>query len=108
MSGKVPPSQYAKVADVYQRFTGHKPKVVATTDAPIAPRVAGVIGYCDAIEYTTVRDGNVELYRHKFAKRDRPYLCVGPDKKIFLLGGEYRFTELGIVDNSDAKNRNAK
>ncbi len=108
MSGKVPPSQYAKVADVYRRFTGHNPKPVATVSAPIAPRVAAVIGYCDAIEYTTVRDGNVELYRHKFAKADRPYLCAGPDGKVFLLGGDYRFTELGIVDNSDKAHKNAR
>lgn len=108
MSGRVPKSQAAKVADVYTRFTGHKPRVIAEVPTPIAPRAAGVIGYIDALEYTTVRDGNVELYRHRFAKSDRPMMCVGPDRKVFLLGGNYRFTELGIVDGSDRKHANAK
>jgi len=108
MSGKVPRSQYAKVADVYRRFTGHEAKPVQEVPAPIAPRAAAVIGYCDALLYTTVRDGNVEKYKHSFAAKDRPLLCVGPNKKVFLLGGNYRFTELGIVDSSDRKHAGAK
>ena len=107
-SGQVPRSQYAKVKDVIERFTGHPAKPIGRIKAPVAPKTAAVLGYCDAIDYTTRRDGRVERYRHKFAESDRPLLCVGPDMKIFFLQGRYRFTELGIVDNSDKKHANAR
>jgi hypothetical protein len=108
MSGRVPPSQRAKISDVFARFTGRDPVAIAKIRAPATPAVAGVIGYCDAIEYTTERDGKVERYRHRFAKADRPYLVVYPDMTVQILGGSYRFTELGIVDDSDQKHAQAR
>lgn len=107
MSGKVPRSEYARVADIFRRFTGHNAKPAKEVNARY-PRVAAAFGLCDAIEYTTRRDGRVERYRHRFAKADRPLLCVGPNGKIFLLEGRYRFTELGIVDASDVKHATAR
>jgi len=52
--------------------------------------------------YTTERDGEVQKYIHKFAKRDRPILAVSPNgDQILFVGGNYTFTERGIVDKSD-------
>lgn len=50
--------------------------------------------------YTTVRDGKKERYIHNFKKSARPNLVASHDgAKIALIGGNYRFTDRGIVDN---------
>ena len=118
MSGGVPPSSrartrrrnpapggdVARAADLYERFTGHDPEELGTVKVPPLPKVAAVVGECDGVLYTTVRDGKAERYIHEFAKKDRPLLCVSPDgRQILLVGGRYRFTEAGIVDASDKK-----
>ena len=73
-------------------------------NVPPLPKVAAVIGECDGVLYTTVRDGVTERYIHEFRKADKPLLCVSPDgRQILLVGGRYRFTEAGIVDASDKK-----
>jgi hypothetical protein len=125
MSGSVPPSSRARgrnvrrrapargdvdrAADLYERFTGHDPRELGTVNVPELPRVAAVVGECDGVLYTTVRDGKTERYIHEFAARDRPLLCVSPDgRQILLVGGRYRFTEAGIVDASDKKHRHLK
>jgi hypothetical protein len=115
VSGGVPPSSRARgrargrndlerAADLYERFTGHDVSQGQRVQVPELPRVAAVIGECDGVLYTTVRDGQTEKYIHKFRKADKPLLCVAPDgRQIQLVGGRYRFTEAGIVDDSDKK-----
>lgn len=117
MSGKVPPSSRARrpprqgdditrAADLYERFTGHDAQNATRVQVQPLPRVAAVIGPCDGVLYTTVRDGRTEKYIHKFRKADKPLLCVSPDGlRILLVGGRYRFTSAGIVDDSDVKHR---
>ena len=66
------------------------------------PRVGVAIGEVDGILYSSVRDGVFEKYIHKFRKADKPLFVVSPDGKgLFLVGGNYSFTERGIVDESD-------
>jgi len=117
MSGGVPPSsrdgkrarllvgsnpQVRKAADLYTRFSGHEADEYARVKVPEAARVAVAIGDVDGILYTTVRDGVVEKYIHKFHKNDKPIFAVSPDgKQILFVGGRYDFTERGIVDKSD-------
>ena len=121
MSGRVPPSSrarsrtrpaskgIAKAASLYERFSGHEAEIVGRVSVPAVPKVAACIGECDGVLYTTVRDGREERYIHKFAVNDKPLLCVTPDgRQILLVGGRYRFTELGIVDASDKKHRGAR
>lgn len=124
MSGGVPPSsragrrrlvrgQLRQAADLYERFSGHDPDVVDVVPIqPIAPdaQIAAVlVGTLDGVLYTTERDGQVEKYIHRFAARDKPALAVSADgRRMFIIGGRYRFTELGIVDDSDVKHRNAR
>lgn len=74
-------------------------------DVPDLPKSAAVIGELDAVQYTTIRDGRVEAYEHRFRAGDRPMLCTSPDgRQLLIVGGAYVFTERGIVDASDSKN----
>lgn len=124
MSGKVPPSSRSRArggkvrrsrlagadgfhgADAaarrYERFTGHDAEVFGTIEFPNLDGVAvAMIGECDGVLYTTVRDGKTERYIHEFEEADKPLLCVTPDgRQLLLVGGRYRFTERGIVDHS--------
>jgi hypothetical protein len=96
-------------ASLYERFTGHTASEKFSVKVPAYPSAAAVIGTCDGILYTTVRDGVTEKYIHKFRQKDKPLLCVSPDgSQILLIGGAYRFTELGIVDASDKKHSSAR
>lgn len=95
-------SDHARAADLYRRFTGHEAKPLANVTVRDIPKVALLIGTVDAIEYTTVRDGEKERYRHRFHNADRPLFVVAPDGKgLYLVGGNFEFTERGIVDRND-------
>jgi hypothetical protein len=100
----VPPSkivQARNAADLYTRFTGHDALEEVRIDKPSIPDVMLVVGDIDGIMYTTVRDGVIEKYVHQFKKSARPLFCVSHDgTQIFLIGGEYDFTERGIVDRT--------
>jgi hypothetical protein len=90
-----------KAARLYEDFTGHEGAIIARVPSPKIPKALAVIGECDGIMYTTIRSGEHEKYIHKFSKKARPLFCVAPDgSQIYLIGGEYRFTERGIVDKS--------
>jgi hypothetical protein len=116
MSGGVPPSsragksvkfmsksnQVRKAAALYERFSGHEAESLGKIKIPGMPAVGVAIGEVDGILYTTVRDGKTEKYIHKFHKNDKPLFVVSPDgKQCLLIGGNYTFTERGIVDKSD-------
>lgn len=95
-------NEIAQAADLYERFSGHDPEEIGRIKIPKLPPVGVAIGDVDGILYTTVRDGVEEKYIHKFHKRDKPLFVVSPDgKSLFLIGGNYTFTERGIVDKSD-------
>lgn len=117
MSGQVPPSSRAgkrrriiasdvdRAADLVERFKGHDAEELGVFDVPDLPSTVAVIGECDGVLYTTVRDGRVEKYIHKFRAKDKPLLCVSPDgSQMLFIGGRYVFTERGIVDLSDTRN----
>lgn len=116
MSGRVPPSSRAslrrgarsqaqRAALLYERFTGHDAEVIDKVTVPPLPEAVAIIGECDAVLYTTVRDGKTEKYIHEFAAKDKPLLCASPDgRQLLFVGGRYLFTERGIVDRSDRRN----
>lgn len=90
----------------FANFTGEAATPAGYVQFPKAPKVAVVIGSIDGILYSTVRDGVPEKYKHEFKAGDRPSFVVSADgKQIWLIGGRYRFTARGIVDNSDRKRR---
>ena len=110
MKNPVPPSSRAGISRhapggteraklLYETFTGHDADDYVMVDKPEVPDVMSVIGDIDELCYTTIRDGNVERYRHKFKKSARPLFCITPDgSAIYLIGGSYEFGERGIVD----------
>lgn len=117
MSGQVPPSSRAgksrrpirsevdRAADLVERFKGHDAEELGVFNVPDLPSTVAVIGECDGVLYTTVRDGRTEKYIHKFRAKDKPLLCVSPDgSQMLFIGGRYVFTERGIVDLSDTRN----
>lgn len=63
------------------------------------PKAVAIMGYCEAILYSTTHNGVAKLYKHKFAKGSRALLCAGPGKsQLYLIGGRFHVTERGIVD----------
>jgi len=125
VSGGVPPSSragkravftgarhsaaYQTAASMYERFTGHDVEELGVLEIPGIPSVVAVIGPCDGLMYSTVRDGKHESYIHEFAADDRPLLCIAPNgRRIILAGGAFKFTDRGIVDDSDLKNQPRK
>jgi hypothetical protein len=86
-------------AQLYERFSGHEPESLGKVSIPKTPKVMLLVGTCDGILYTTVRDGVTEKYIHQFKKSAKPAFCVSHDgKQLFLVGGDFDFTERGIVD----------
>ena len=97
----VKPTQYAKVTEaieLFKNFTGHEPEYI--DELSVNPvEVAFRIGDCDEISYTAMRDGKEETYVHSFKKRARPVLASSYDgEQLLLLGGNFQFTNRGIVD----------
>lgn len=94
----VQPSKIKRGLNLFQKFTGHNGEIFSIS-APEVPEVMLVVGECDGIMYTTVRDGKTEKYLHQFKKTSRPLLLASHDgKMLYLLGGAYDFTDSGIVD----------
>ena len=82
----------------FSDFTGHAPEYLEKVKIKV-PKTGLVIGDLDGILYTTVRDGEIEKYIHRFKRNSRPLLISSSDgKSLHILGGEYEFTERGIVD----------
>lgn len=99
-------AEFERAARLYADFSGHDAGPLARVPYPQRPKVAIVVGYCDGVLYSTVRDGVKEKYIHQFKAKDRPLFLVSPDgKQLILYGGNFDFTERGIVDASDHKNR---
>jgi hypothetical protein len=98
----VPASKLLKIKEasaLYEDFTGHKADHYTKREINL-PEVALQFGLCDGIMYETVRDGEIEHYVHKFKKSARPIIAASFDgKSLHLVGGNYRFTNRGIVDN---------
>jgi len=110
----VPPSSRAKLATQYGEefrqaaalfadFSGHDAQPWKKVSVKL-PRVMLVAGRCDGLLYTTVRDGETEKYIHRFKAADAPALCVSPNgNMLFLIGGNFTFTERGITDDSSSE-----
>lgn len=89
---------------LYRNFSGHEPELVGKVEKPNIPAVGLVIGELEGVAYEATRDGVSEKYFHRFDKPVRPLLVSSFDGRlIYILGGEYDFTEDGIVDATDKK-----
>jgi len=57
------------------------------------------LGACVGIIYTSMRDGVVDTYIHRFKKSAAPMLIIGcDDRQLQLHGGNYGFSDRGIED----------
>lgn len=87
-----------QAAILLEDFTGHPVEEIENLNLSAYDTfIEG--GAVDAIEYTTVRDGKVERYRHEFSEAAAPIMAISHDGKItVLVGGAYQFTDRGFID----------
>lgn len=95
------PSPRAAIIEAERRyydFTGHDAThETVAVERPIKVGVA--IGKLSGVMYEATRDGERAQYFHKFKSSSRPLLIADHDgSRIGIVGGRYRFTERGIVD----------
>lgn len=91
-----------QAATLLEDFSGHKADKLVKANMPVV-KEGLVIGELDLIGYRTKREGiNKGLltrYAHQFRKKSRPLLAVSKDgKQLYIVGGQYEFTEAGIED----------
>jgi hypothetical protein len=87
-----------KASRLLEDFSGHAPTHATPVDLP-TPEVGLVVGELDGVLYTTIRDGKRERYVHEFRPKSRPLLAADSDgKTLHIVGGQYEFTDAGIVD----------
>lgn len=88
-----------KAAALYRDFREAKPARALKRRTIAVPKVSVQIGKVTAIEYRTTHGKKRVLYRHDFKTAARPELHVSPDgRQLLIVGGNYTFTERGIVD----------
>jgi hypothetical protein len=91
--------RFAKAAQAYEDFSGHKPTRVTRTRIQHDDAAGWKLGPTVGIAYEARRDGQVAQYFHEFAKSARPDLVSRDDgKQLFLTGGKYTVTDHGIED----------
>lgn len=96
--------QIKKAITLYRSFREDKPEVIRKVVVAL-PQAVIAVGHLDYVGYTTTHGGKTTRYEHKFRTGSRPLLCASADgKQLLLLGGNFTFTELGIVD-LDSKGR---
>ena len=82
-----------EAAERYEEYFGEEAEFVTSEEFP---NVAFELGRVDGITYTVIENGKEVTYHHDF--NDRPPLAVSHDgRNLFVLGGEWKFTDRGIV-----------
>lgn len=61
------------------------------------PRSVAVMGYVDAISYSTTHGRRAVRYKHNFHASSKPLLCTD-GKVLVIVAGRYHVTDRGIVD----------
>jgi hypothetical protein len=85
-------------AKLQSDFSGHSSENVDTVTVP-ENKVFTPVGKLAGVLYDTNRDGKDEKYIHRFRRKSRPLLAASSDgTELKILGGGFRFTEAGIVD----------
>lgn len=84
--------------DLLDSFAGRSSKeTLAVQTSPI--KAGLVVGKLEGVMYRANRDGEEANYFHRFKKSSRPLLIADHDgSQIGIVGGQYRFTDRGIVD----------
>jgi hypothetical protein len=86
-------------AKLFEDFSGNEATKEEILDIEF-PTVAARIGKVCFIGYEAEREGVLEHYVHEFKKSSRPFFGSSHDgSQLVIVGGKFRFTERGIVDN---------
>ena len=87
-----------KSAELYRKFREREPRIARSVTLRL-PRAVMVMGYVDAIMYSTTHGSKAARYKHTFARGSKPLLCAAPGRnQLYLIGGRYHVTDRGIVD----------
>ena len=85
--------------DTFRDFTGNEAEEVLETELDL-PESLLKVGELTGIMYEATRDDITEEYLHEFESDDLPILAADVTTgQLFIVGGDYSFTEFGIVDN---------
>jgi hypothetical protein len=97
-----------QASKLFEDFSGHRAQIRHRVDAGRElglPLKKGakipLVAFAELLEvkYRTIRDGEEQFYRHPFRASSRPLLAARHDgKRLYIVGGRYRFTDRGIVD----------
>jgi hypothetical protein len=91
-------SEIEAAAKLQADFSGHEPGSVDKIRVP-DDKVFTPVGKLTGVLYDTTRDGKPEKYIHRFRRKSRPLLAASHDgTSLRIVGGRFRFTEAGIVD----------
>ncbi len=89
-----------KAVRLYSDFHGENPRHEEEWQVEI-PTTALEVGKVTGIMYKTRVDGRIQEFMHEFTGNSRPTLAASSDgRQLLLLGGDYKFTERGIVDGT--------
>jgi hypothetical protein len=90
--------EIAQAENLFRDFSGHEP--TRQTKVRVEPmRTALEVGSLAGVMYEATRDGEKELYLHRFKKSSRPLLIANHDgSQLGIVGGRFQFTDRGIVD----------
>lgn len=85
---------------IYERFhwDDEPDELVETDRVPSLEDgdVLVVLGELVRVDYATHKGDDDAIWYHEFAHR-RPQLCLAPDGRLVIVGGDYRVTRRGIV-----------
>lgn len=89
----------SKGMKLFENFVGRPADRSELIPKPEIPDALVCIGEISVIQYVAERDGKEYEFRHPFAERARPKMCVFPDgTMVLMLGGAWRFTQDGYID----------
>lgn len=99
MHSKTVSKKVAQAKKLFTDFSGHELDGVEYEIGVPDGLVVFPFGRLDGVMYTTTRDGKKEKYMHQFKVSSAPILCATSDgKQLFIVGGNYKFTNAGIRD----------
>jgi hypothetical protein len=91
---------YRKAVRLYSDFHGENPRHEEDWTV-VVPGTALEVGKVTGILYKTRVDGRQQEFMHEFTGNSRPTLAASSDgRQLLLLGGDYKFTDRGIVDGT--------
>lgn len=84
---------------LYEKFHGEEARFVTSIKPRRHDKILLQIGKLVGVMYQAKRDGVTKKFLHQFTGASQPILASSSDgKQLYVIGGNYDFTEDGIVD----------